>query len=409
MKIVKKYSPKKLLYTVTIIIGSILFLGCEEPIKPVSDSGPALPTPDNFYMGTTMGFVRHQEEYGNVVFKENGMTKDPFQSVADHGGNIVRFRIDLPPYSNSFTTGLPDVDFCSPEKVKSGIQRAQAAGLKIQLTFSYQSKALNSANQLNQYVAPLAWQPVANQLAKLRDSVYQHTYDVLDDYVNSGIIPAIVSIGNETNFHIIQENVLEANLPAYSPPRTVALLNEGARAVRDINHKYGKDIKVALHIFSASNMRAWMGEHVRRGLDFDIMGLSHYHGWHSLGDFNDWTEVVNYVRNTHNKDFLMMETAQLFTSGGYDNHIDILGRENIPAGYDNPPTSNTQRFYLKDLAQEIKNANGLGVIVWGAEWVGSNTLIYPDQFGAGSSWENKTYWDSSYNLHDGINWMRDVN
>ncbi len=409
MNIFNKYSSNKLAHAIVIIIACILVLSCEEPTKPVPNTAPVLTDPQIFYKGTTMGFVRHQEEFGNVVFKENGVPKDPFQSVADYGGNIVRFRIDLPPYNNNFTIGKPDVDFCSPAKVKSGILRAQAAGLKIQLTFSYQSKALNSANMLNPYVAPLAWQPVANQLAKLRDSVYQHTYSVLEDYVNSGIVPAIVSIGNETNFHVMQVNVPEANLPAYSPPRTVALLNEGARAVRDINRVYGVDIKVALHIFSASNLQAWMGEHVRRGLDFDIMGLSHYHGWHSFGSFNNWTEVVNYVRNTHNKDFLMMETAQLFTSNGYDNHIDILGRENIPPGYPNPPTTDTQRFYLRDLAQEIKNARGLGVIVWGGEWVGSNTLIYPDQFGAGSSWENKTFWDSNYNLHDGINWMRDVN
>lgn len=410
MNILNKQIHYKLLAYTIIVSAFIALVSCEDTANdtPIVDP-PLMDAPISFYKGTTMGFVRHQEEFGNVVFKENGVSKDPFQSVADHGGNIVRFRVDLPPYSNSYTTGRPDVDFRRPDKVKSGIRRAQAAGLKIQLTFSYKSMALNDADQLNQYVAPLAWQSFANDLEQLKDAVYQHTYTVLEDYVTSEIVPAIVSIGNETNFHFLQTNIPESSLPAYDAARTVALLNEGARAVRAINIAHATDMKVAVHIFSASNLEWWLGQHVPLGLDFDILGLSHYHGWHSLGNFNSWTAVVNYVKNTYNKDFLMLETAQLFTANGYDNHVDILGRENIPDGYPNPPTTNTQRFYLRDLAQELKNAGGIGLIVWGGEWVGSSTLIYPDHYGAGSSWENKAFWDSNYNLHDGINWMRDVN
>ena len=65
-------------------------------------------------------------------------------------------------------------------------------------------------------------------------------------------------------------------------------------------------------------------------------------------------------------------------------------------------------MYLRDLAQEILDAGGLGVIVWGGEWVGSTTFIYGSQWSPGSSWENKAFWDFDHNLHDGINWMMDV-
>jgi arabinogalactan endo-1,4-beta-galactosidase len=148
--------------------------------------------------------------------------------------------------------------------------------------------------------------------------------------------------------------------------------------------------------------------HVRNGLDFDILALSHYNAWHSLGDFSSWTAVVSFVKNTYNKEFLIMETAQLYRNGGNDGHVDILGIDNIPTGYDNPPTTNTQKEYLKDFAQELYDAGGIGLIYWGGEWVGSNTLIFPDEFGAGSSWENKAFWDFDYNLHDGVNWMHEI-
>lgn len=363
-----------------------------------------------FYKGTTMGFVEHLEEYGNIVFKEDGIAKDPFQSIADHGGNMVRFRIDLPPYANNYSVGYPDPDFRSPEKVKLGIQRAKDSGLKTLLTFGYVSHALDTSEMLNNYVAPLAWQAIANDIEKLKDSVYTHTYQVLEEYVNSGLIPEIVSIGNETNWRMLEPNKVEDDLEEWDASRNVALLNSGAKAVRDINLNYNLTIKVALHIADTKHLNWWMDEHAPHNPDYDIMCVSHYHGWHSLGSFNNWKEVIDWLKNNYKKDFLILETAQLFTSGWNDTHVNILGTDNIPVGYPNPPTIETQRKYLKDFAQEIFDAGGLGLIVWGGEWVASDTcLIYADQWGAGSSWENKTFWDFDNNLHDGINWMNDVN
>ena len=398
-------------YRILQIIGILtLFLqvscSLENPIPIPNTSVPI--ASEVFYKGTNMAFVSHQETYGNVIFKENGVAKDAFQSIADHGGNIVRLRIDNPPYSSSYTAGYADVDFGSPENVKLELQRAHNAGLKTLLTFGYQSMALEDDQKRNPFVAPLAWQSIANDIDQLKEAVYNHTTVVLEDYINSGLVPAIVSIGNETNQRFLEPNMLESDLPEYSVVRTVKLLNAGTKAVRDLNTKYGLNIKIACHIFNASFLKTWLRMHVRNGLDFDIMALSHYNAWHSLGDFSSWTAVVSFVKNTYNKEFLIMETAQLFRNGGNDGHVNILGAENIPTGYDNPPTTNTQKEYLKDFAQELYDAGGIGLIYWGGEWVGSNTLIFPDEFGAGSSWENKAFWDFDYNLHDGINWMNEI-
>jgi arabinogalactan endo-1,4-beta-galactosidase len=398
-------------YRIIQIIGLLtLFLEFSCSMEnPIPTPTTYVPTPsDVFYKGTYMAYVAHQEIYGGVVFKENGVPKDAFKSIADHGGNIARLRIDNPPYKSSYTKGYADVDFGSPEKVKIQIQRAKNAGLKTLLTFGYQSMALDDAQRLNSYVAPLGWQSVANDVEKLKDSVYRHTTKVLEDYIKSGLTPEIVSIGNETNERFLEPNMEESDLPAYSVVRTVKLLNAGTKAVRDLNKKYGLNIKIACHIFDAASLKFWLKSHVRNGLDFDIMAISHYHAWHSLGDFKSWTDVVGYVKTTYQKDFLVMETAQLFRTGGNDAHVDILGVENIPAGYNNPPTTNTQKKYMKDFGQELYNAGGIGIIYWGGDWVGSNTLIFPDQYGDGSSWENKAFWDFNYNLHDGVNWMNEI-
>lgn len=377
--------------------------------NPIPTPTTFIPKPnDVFYKGTTLKYITHQEKYGGVVFKENGVPKDAFKSIADHGGNMVRLRIDLPPYKSSFTKGFADVDFGSPEKVKIEMQRAKNAGLKTLLTFGYQSMALEDAQRLNGAVAPLDWQEFATDLEKLKAAVYEHTTTVLEDYIKAGLIPEIVSIGNETNGRFLEPNLKEENLPAYSSVRPVKLLNAGTKAVRDLNKKYNLNMKIACHIFSAASLKSWMKSHISNGLDFDIMALSHYHGWHSMGDFKNWTDVVGFVKTTHKKDFLIMETAQLFRNGGNDAHVDILGVENIPAIYENPPTTNTQKKYMIDFGQELYDAGGIGIIYWGGEWVGSKTLIFPDQYGAGSSWENKAFWDFNYNLHDGVNWMNEI-
>jgi len=364
---------------------------------------------DQFYVGTTMGFVTHQETFGAIVFKENGVAKDPYQSIYDHGGNMVRFRVDLPPYKNNHTVGFADVDFRSPENVKLDMQKAKNVGLETLLTFSYASMALDPDKRLTHYVAPLAWQPIAHDLELLKAEVYNHTYDVLKDYVDAGLIPKIVSVGNEISWRFLEENKLEEDLPAYDAARVASLLNSGTKAIRDINSEYSLDIKIALHVGGVNTLKWWMETHMPHNLDFDIMGLSHYHGWTPvINDYDSWSAVGTWLSSNYNLKFMIMETAQLFITGQNDTHVNILGLENIPAGYENPPTPATQRLYLRDLAQEVLDANGIGVIVWGAEWVGSNTLIYADEWGAGSSWENKTFWDFNNNLHDGVNWMQDI-
>ena len=359
------------------------------------------------YVGGTMGFTDYLETRCGIVFKENGVPKDPFQSLADHGATIVRLRLDHPPYASSYSEGTL-VDHKSVANVKIGMQRAKDAGLKTLLTFGYTSWALEDSQKLNPYVAPLAWQEIAMDLDKITDSVYAYTYQVLDDYCSEGLIPEIVSIGNESVWHRLMPNVPESELPDYDPARSAALHNTGSQAVRDISAKYGVNIKVCFHMMGPNQTKWWLEEHTPYDLDFDIIGISLYHAWNKdeYAGFPSLGPYVDYIVNKYNVELLVMETAQMFRTGGNDNHVDILGTENIPPGYPNPPTTDTQKKYLTDITQEVINNGGSGVITWGSEWVGCDCYIYADQWGKGSSWENKAYWDFDYNLHDGVNWMK---
>ncbi len=358
------------------------------------------------YVGTTMNFTDYLEKRCGIVFKEDGIPTDPFQSMANHGANIVRLTVALPPFSSSYSEGEL-VDHHSAENVKIGMQRAKDAGLKTLLTFSYQSYALEDDDHLNIYVAPLAWQEIALDLDKITDSVYNHTYTVLDEYCIAGLFPEIVSIGNESSWHRLMPNVPEDELPNYDPARSVAVHNAGSKAVRDIAIKYDTVIKVCFHMLGPAATKWWLAAHWPYGPDLDMIGISLYHGWNddNYGGYPTLGDYVAGIIDTYGIEFLVMETAQLFTDGGSDTHVDILGTDNIPAGYSNPPTTETQKRYLTDITREVIQHGGSGVIVWGGEWVASDCYIYADQWGKGSSWENKAFWDFEYNLHDGVNWM----
>jgi arabinogalactan endo-1,4-beta-galactosidase len=361
------------------------------------------------YIGTTMGFTDYLENKCNITFKENNISIDPYTSIATNGANIARLRIDLPPYKSSYSENKI-VDYRSLENVKVGFTRAKNAGLKTLLTFSYESFALEDEQKLNHYVAPLAWQSIADDLDKISDSVYSYTYKALDEYCKEGLIPEIVSIGNESSWHRLMPNIPENELPDYNPERSVELHNAGARAVREIAAKYNTEIKVCFHMATPATTKWWLETHWPYSPDFDIMGLSIYYGWYN-GDYAGFSSLGDYIegmRLEYGIDMMIMETAQLFREGGNDNHVDILGIENIPLGYPNPPTFETQQDYLVDITREVLDNGGIGTIVWGGEWVGCDCYIYADQWGKGSSWENKAFWDFNYNLHGGIQWMQSI-
>jgi arabinogalactan endo-1,4-beta-galactosidase len=355
------------------------------------------------YVGSSMYFAGYLEEMCGVQYTDDGVPTDPFQSLADHGGNIVRAALHMSPFGNGYTSGGPDPDWGSPERVKATLQRAQDHGMATFLTIGYDSYADNGAARRNPYAAPPAWRGLAGDETALTDSIYAYTYRQLDELADAGVIPTFVAIGNEINWRFMEPNVAENQLAAFDAARKVRLLNAASQAVRDLAAARSADIRVAMHIFSPDNLSWWMGAHP--GLDFDVMGMSFYHEWHSMGTFGSWGSMATWLRNTYGKQLMILETAQLWSSGFSDNHVNILGTGNIPSGYPNPPSTITQRSYMHDITVDLLSGGGLGTIYWGGDWVGSDCYIYPDQYGRGSSWENKAFWNFQNAVHDGMDWL----
>ena len=360
-----------------------------------------------FQVGGTMHYASQIEESG-IEFKENGIPTDPYTSMKVHGANLIRLSVLLPPYSSSYTENKV-VDYTSPEKIKECFRRVKANGMRALITFPYSSFALEDSSNLNIYTAPLPWQSIAGNLEILKDSVYKYTYDVLDNFCKDGLIPAMVSVGNESTWHLMMPNVPESKLPPWDAGRCVALLNAGSKAVRDIAAKYDTTIQVAWHLTSPVTTKWWLDATKSYSRDFDIIGLSCYQEWYK-GDYAGYNSMKEYISGMSaitGKKFMVMETAQLYTSGNFDNHVNILGNDNIPLGYTVPAVPETQRDYMTDLSRQVKDGGGVACIYWGNDWIANNSCYtFADKYGKGSSWDDKTFWDGKGNLHAGIDWMK---
>ena len=362
-----------------------------------------------YFIGGTMTFAHHLMKECGATYKQEGIPTDPFLTMSAYGANTIRLSYYLPPYENEFSQGYPQPDFTSISEVIAQIASARRFNLKVILTFGYKSWALNSKDIRNDYVAPLNWQAVATRIDMLRDSVYNHTKLALDTLAKLNLMPDMVTLGNETNWHIMLANYHQDSLPQYDPARTIFLLAAGAKAVRDISSEYKIDTQIGIHLFNASRLSFWLDLHRAYELDYDFIGLSHYEGWHQLDrNYKNWGTFIEAVKEKYNKPILILETAQNFTLGQNDLGTNILGRTNLVDSLQKDFSPSYQRQYLFSFAKEILDNGGLGLITWGTEWIGNDCVIYPNKWAPGSSWEEKTYWDFDGNVHEGINWMKDI-
>ena len=113
------------------------------------------------------------------------------------------------------------------------------------------------------------------------------------------------------------------------------------------------------------------------------------------------TDSVAKLKMQTGKQIMIVETAFPFTNAGADNYQNIFYESSgIINGY--PVTMDGQLSYYKDLTNAVWKGGGSGVMIWEPAWI---TSSLKDSWGTGSSWENNTFFDYSYNLHKGINFM----
>ncbi len=370
-----------------------------------------------FFVGTTMSFASFLEDFG-LEYRENGVVTDPYKSVKAHGANVVRLQLDREPFAE--IDGVT-IDWQQWDRVVADAKRAKAEGLDIILTLKPDYDKYSDTSASHNHL-PADWQGLSE--VELGGELYAWVYESLQGLFDEGIVPKVVAVGNEVNLGFLLDGGNDA-------ARTARLLNYGHRAVLDFERDCEVELFSAVHIANPAKI-GYIGDFAENGaVNYDIIAVSWYPGTnigHSMGSFTTFEAMGDYLRKEYGKPLMILETAHSFTTGTVDgvwmgdwcdnsyNYPDWNDATNA-ANY----TPQRQRAWLRALAEDVRAGGGVGVVTWGTESLpdklegkeqghGLGIYTYPAKWGYGSTWENNSYWDFTRenNLHEGIDWMRDV-
>lgn len=413
---------KKLRYILPLILSLGLF-ACQDPASPTptpepDPADPQTPGTELFYKGSTMCFASYMQDFG-LVYRENGEETDPYVSLKNHGATCVRLQLDQIKFGSY--EGVT-IDWQTYDRVLADAKKAKAQGLEIFLTMKPDYDSYTDSGT-NHNLLPPAWSTYSE--AQVGQAIYDWVYSNLEKLAGEGIYPAIVAVGNEVNVGFCKPSASSAA----DNSRTGRLLVYGHSAVRDYAEKYNSACLSAVHIADPSKAQSAISRIEEAGAtDYDVVAVSYYPG-SSIGHKLPTNNFQAFAKLFPERKIMVIETAYTFTDGN-DADGNWAGdwcdnAYNYPDWDDEQNATNYSpakaREWLGALAQDIKDAGGLGLITWGTESLpdelsgkaqghGKGLYTYPAAWAYGSTWENNSYWDftDSNNLHEGIDWMQDI-
>ena len=349
----------------------------------------------SFYFGADQSYVNEMEDCG-VQYKENGEVKDVHKIFADHGCNLVRLRLwHTPNWYDQLNEGRRYSDLT--DVIKS-VRRVKQEGMKVLLNFHLSDNWADPSKQ----IIPRAWLPLVDNLPLLLDSLYGYITNTLEALHQSASLPDMVQIGNETNRGILL-SPKQNEVWTLDWNRNAPLFNRAIDAVRDIEIKFGQEIKIILHVAGPKEVVWWIDQFVSHGVDdFDIIGMSYYWAWHKPTTIVETGQVISTLKSQYpDKEVLVVETGYLWTEENFDRANNIINEANPDYL---PVSPQTQKRWLVDLSESVMAAGGSGVVYWEPCWVANNCWNQWDQ---GSHQDHATFFDQNHNLlkSGGIGWM----
>jgi len=332
--------------------------------------------------GGDLSYVNTIEQNGGSYQDANGNAVDPFELFANEGAEMIRLRLWHTPENISSSCGNP-ISNSSLTDVLQSAQRANAAGMQIKLSIHYGDYFVDPGKQL----MPQAWQGLSHAI--LLDSIYQYTFDVIEALHLQNTPPAIVSIGNETNWGFI-----DAATPTngFSWPQTAEKFNAGLNAIDAANTSFGLEIQKAIHVTEDASL--WAVDLFKNNgiTNYDIIGLSYYPNFSPETDLIELGQLISELKTTHSKEVMIFETGFAWTNGFADNYNNFIGNNGTVLNY--PMSAQGQKDFLLDLATVVYDNGGLGILYWEPAWITSSMC---DQWGQGSSYENVSLFDFNNN------------
>ncbi len=377
---------------------------------------------NKFIKGMDISTLIELENCG-AKYYDYGKEGDLFDILKSYGTNAVRIRLWNNPYDaqgRPYSAGTNDTS-----TMLKLARRAKAHGMDILLDLHYSDFWADPGKQFK----PKAWENM--DVSQLEQAVYNYTTEVMDICKENGCLPDMVQTGNElSNGMLWPDGQIFDDKTAASLGRTpeydnlACFTSAGIRAAKTAV----PGIKTMIHLDNGGNnelYRRWFDNYIKRGEDFDIIGLSYYPFWH--GTLDDLSANMADIAKRYGKELIVAEVSMGFTMEDYKDYEKLddkerkgmATRQELVDKIEYPMTKEGQAGFMKDLLDRIcKVPGGLGagffywepgwIPVQGSGWATKESLEYiKDPGPCGNEWANQALFDYNGNVLPALKLIRD--
>jgi len=270
-----------------------------------------------FILGADVSWAPEDEADG-AEYYDHGVRKDLFEILKQYKFNYIRLRLFVDPGAPDGYAANRQKAFCDLAHVEAMAKRARAAGLGILLDIHYSDTWSSPGHQKK----PLVWENL--DFAGLTKAVHDFTGKAIKGLKDNGTPADMVQIGNEVSDGMLFPDGHRSNFDNFA-----ALVKAGIAGAREADPA----VKIVLHHHlgrSNARMREWIDNFVRRGVDFDIIGMSCY----AQAQEGDWkTNFDDLAKRYPDKGLLVVEYS-------------------------------ARKRFINDLMFNTSDQKGLGTFIW---------------------------------------------
>lgn len=361
-----------------------------------------------FFRGVDTALLEKQEAQrvaGKYPWwQDAGKAEDVLQLLKSHGVNMVRIRPTSEPPYNTFTSTTCTGNGCYTETDAADLnlaKRAKQLGMSVELTLLFDGGSSTAI--------PGAW--AGYTLAQAETAVYSYVKTEIEAYRNAGVMPDMVTIGNEVDTGFLGSigSPTGSNFAPFA-----ALEKEGMQAIEDASSETttGPALPVpirCIHITPNWSLTSFFGYVQSNAIPYDAMCQSYYPIYHG-----PLTPAQATASNPNDKP--VEETALTAAANMFGKPIFIIETgEHYENGFDAndpwyPATVDGQRQFLIDLNAAVKalpDNLGMGIEYWDPE--GVNIPKAGGGFTSGDGLTNAIYTWNGLTLFDNADTSGETN
>lgn len=366
---------------------------------------------EQFVKGMDISTLLEVERLGGKFYND-GVEMELLSILESYNVNAVRLRLWNNPYTEDGRPyGAGGNDF---ETTYELAKRALDKHMEFLLDFHYSDFWTDPGKQ----TVPKAWK--GKNVEQLEQAVYEYTKATLLALKEKDAFPTMIQVGNELTNGLLWPY---GKVPEYD--NIAKFVNAGIRGVRAVDPK----VPIMIHLDNGGNNElyrvCWFDEFMKRGSDFQIIGLSYYPFWH--GSLEDLAKNMNDIAVRYGKELIIAEVSMGFTMEDYQTYEKLpdekrkgmATKAELAAKVGYPMTPGGQCGFMQDLMTLIKNVpegKGRGFFYWepacipveGSGWATEEALEYIKEKGpCGNEWANQALFDYDGNALPALKLIRD--